>query len=55
LGVFPSRYTVAGVALSSTPLLPASPAPSSMLLVLVGLAIGGGVYLVRRRNQAAAS
>jgi hypothetical protein len=52
-GVSPSRYTVGGLALSSTPSIPASPAPSSLLLVLVGLAMVGGVYLVRRRYQAA--
>ena len=48
--VLPSRYTVAGVALSSTPVLPVSPAPSSLVLVVTGLAITGVVYLVRRRR-----
>ena len=38
-----SRYNAAGVALSSTPSIPTTPAPNSLVLVLVGLA-GAGFF-----------
>jgi hypothetical protein len=45
------RFTVAGVALTSTPAFPPTPAPGSLLLVLVGLAAGGlAVTYARRRH-----
>jgi hypothetical protein len=48
----PQRYTVGGVALSFTPSIPTTPVPSSLVLVLIGLAAGGLFYLARRRNAA---
>jgi len=48
----PQRYTVAGVALSFTPAMSATPVPSSMVLVLIGLAAGGLFYLLRPVSQA---
>lgn len=44
-----SRYNAAGVALSSTPSIPAAPLPSSLVLVLVGLAAAGIFVLARRQ------
>jgi hypothetical protein len=38
-----TRYNVAGVALSSTPSIPTTPVPNSLVLVLVGLA-GAGLF-----------
>jgi hypothetical protein len=38
-----TRYNAAGVALSSTPSIPTTPAPNSLVLVLVGLA-GAGLF-----------
>jgi len=40
-----TRYNAAGVALSSTPSIPATPAPNSLVLVLVGL-VGVGFFWV---------
>lgn len=43
----PSRYNVAGIALSSMPVVNATPVPSSAILMLVGLA-AIGIFLVGR-------
>lgn len=43
-----TRYNAAGVALSATPSIPATPLPSSLILVLTGLAMGSLFYLARR-------
>jgi len=45
----PQRYTAAGVALSFTPSIPATPVPGSLGLALIGLATAGLFYFARRR------
>jgi hypothetical protein len=49
----PVRYTVAGVALSSTPSFAVVPLPGSLVLVLIGLACAGLLCAVRRRSATA--
>lgn len=47
-----SRYNVAGIALSASPVMSPTPLPSSALLVLVGLATGGVYFLLKRKRLA---
>lgn len=48
----PSRYNVAGIALSSTPVMSPTPLPSSAILLMVGLVLGGLCLSVRKQRLA---